>query len=230
MIFMQFLLIPALVAFALVPWCCKRISNWFRDKVDGIFFNSIITFIDSTFLVIFLIGLLHVREVKLGHLEVDNSFWFALSALIVCTLELLLISIFLKCFKGRLDEDWAKRRCGSIYEDLNYRIRGGWALTYPIFYQLRFLALALIVIFMSEYLVFQVLTVILSTVMIVAVLGMAHPFSDVKRNYKMIGSEYVVIVIMDMLLFTSDPSNEPSSRSYIGGAMIAALGISLFVS
>ena len=66
--------------------------------------------------------------------------------------------------------------------------------------------------------------------MIMAVLGMAHPYSEVKKNYKMIGSEFVIVLIMDMLLFTSDPSTAASNRSYIGFAMIAALGISLFLS
>ena len=83
---------------------------------------------------------------------------------------------------------------------------------------------------MSEYLVFQVQTVMVSTVLIVAVLGMAHPFRIVRDNYKMIASESVVIFILDMLLFASDPNTDPEGRSYIGFAIIGALGTYLFFS
>ena len=43
-----------------------------------------------------------------------------------------------------------------MYEDLNFKIRGGWALTYPVLYQLRFLAISGIVVFWGGFLVFQV--------------------------------------------------------------------------
>ena len=99
----QILLIPILVASAMMPWCCQKLSMWFKKKVDSIFFTSIYTFIDSTFLVIFIIGLLNVREVYNGHLEVDTSFWIAISALAVCVIEFVSVGLFLKYCQKRLD-------------------------------------------------------------------------------------------------------------------------------
>ena len=83
---------------------------------------------------------------------------------------------------------------------------------------------------MVKYLVLQVMAVILSSIMITAVLGSAHPYKIVKKNYIEIGNEMVIILIMDLLLFSSDPSVTPENRAYIGFAMIAILGISLFIS
>ena len=40
---------------------------------------------------------------------------------------------FIKRHKG-LDEEKNKNRCGYIYEDLNYKIRGAFALCYPLIY------------------------------------------------------------------------------------------------
>ena len=60
---------------------------------------------------------------------------------------------FIKRHKG-LDEERNKKRCGYIYEDLNYKIRGAFALSYPIVYQLRFVVLVFIVLYLEDVLVF----------------------------------------------------------------------------
>ena len=72
--------------------------------------------------------------------------------------------------------------------------------------------------------------VILTTILITAVLGSAHPHKIVRNNYKEIGNESVIIITMDLLLFSSDPTVSPENRAFIGYAMIAILGISLLFS
>ena len=113
---------------------------------------------------------------------------------------------------------------------MNYKIRGSWTLTYPIFYQVRFVLIAISATFLFKYLVLQVLAVILSSILITAVLGSAHPFKIVRKNYKEIVNESVIIIIMDLLLFSSDPSVDPENRAFIGFAMIGILGLSLLVN
>ena len=78
--------------------------------------------------------------------------------------------------------------------------------------------------------VLQAISIVVSTIFIVAVLGMSHPFKRVSLNYWTIMSESVIIWIMDLLLFSSDPLIETHSRIKIGYAMIAILGLSLFTS
>ena len=83
---------------------------------------------------------------------------------------------------------------------------------------------------MGNYLVVQVLAVTLCSILITAVLGSAHPYKIIRNNYKEIGNESVIILIIDLLLFSSDPSVRPAERSYIGFAMIGVLCISLCFS
>ena len=60
---------------------------------------------------------------------------------------------FIKRHKG-LDEEKNKNRCGYIYEDLNYKIRGAFALCYPLIYQLRFVVLVFTVLYLGDGVVF----------------------------------------------------------------------------
>jgi len=174
-IFLQCSLIPILVFLAIFPWSCVRCSIWLNKKVHSIFFNALLAFIDSTFLVIILPGLLNIREVYYGHLEMDKSFIFSIVFLSALLVELVGVSIYLRCKRNQLDDEAPRKRCGYVFEELNYKIRGGWALTYPILYQIRFVILAGAAIFLGRYLVYQILAVLLITIIIVAVLGYAHP-------------------------------------------------------
>lgn len=69
-------------------------------------------------------------------IEMNSSYWFSVAALIICLLEVVLVSIYLKYhfMNKTLDKESTKDRCGYIFEELNYKIRGGWTLAYPILY------------------------------------------------------------------------------------------------
>ena len=144
--------------------------------------------------------------------------------------EVFAVTMYLLLRRKQLDSEASKNRCGYIFEELNYKIRGAWALLYPIFYQVRFVILAICIIYSGYNLVLQVLVVVLSSIFITAILGFVHPQRIVKDNYKEIWNESVIIMILDLLLFSSDPSVVPKSRSYIGYTMIGVLGVSLCFS
>ena len=82
--------------FSLIPWYCPRVKNWFNNRVSGLFFDALITFIDSTFLVIAIQGLLNVREVYYERLKVDKAFLCSIFALVILFAELIAISAFLR--------------------------------------------------------------------------------------------------------------------------------------
>ena len=63
-----------------------------------------------------------------------------------------------------------------------------------------------------------------------AVLGSAHPMIPIRDNYKNIVNEAVILFILDMLLFSSDPNIDVPARGKIGWAMIVVLGLSLVQS
>ena len=102
-----------------------------------------------------------------------------------------------------------KNRCGYLFKSLNFRIRGSWTLVYPVIYQVRLALLAFTTVLMQDYLVMQTMSVILSSILITSVLGRVHPYKIVKNNYKEIINESVIILIMDLFLFYSDPTISP---------------------
>lgn len=91
-------------------------------------------------------------------------------------------------------------------------------------YQVRFLILIYAVIYLQDFLDVQALLMSLSTIFVVAVVGTHHPFKNLRENYVQIASEAVILVITDLLLFSSDRRIEPDDRQYIGLAILIVLG------
>ena len=100
---LQVAYIIVILILALVPWCCGRVRNWFNNKVGGIFFNALITFVDSTFLVIGMQGLLNVREVYSDRYHLDAGFVWSILAISVLLVELIGVSVFLRHNRNKLD-------------------------------------------------------------------------------------------------------------------------------
>ena len=70
----------------------------------------------------------------------------------------------------------------------------------------------------------------LSTIIIMTILGAAHPYRVVKRNYVSLIDEFIILVVTDLLLFSSNPALDPESREYLGWAIVGILGISIIYS
>lgn len=95
----QGLLIPFFLSLSAFPWCCcPKIQRWADSNVQGIFFNQLIMFIDSTLFMLAITGMLNIREMYYGHLENDTSFKLSVAALAVCFIEMVAISAFLSYF------------------------------------------------------------------------------------------------------------------------------------
>lgn len=86
---------------------------------------------------------------------------------------------------------------------------------------------SLSITFLQNYVHLQALTIILSTIFVIAILGSAHPYQRVSSNYHHIASESVIIVVMDLLLFSSDPAVTVDDRKKLGFSLIAILGLSI---
>ena len=135
------------------------------------FFNGILTFLDGTFLLIILCGTISIKDTLEGKIPVTLSLYFAIGAMIICTCEFIGIIVFFKRKRNELHKEKNRKRCGYIYEELNYRVRGGWALFYPIIYKLRFILIVFATLFLREQTVYSILLIILMTLSIMALLG-----------------------------------------------------------
>ena len=62
-------------------------------------------------------------------------------------MEPIAVLIFMIRNYKSLDTDKHKKRCGFIYQELNYKVRGAKALSSPILYQLRLLVLAYVLLY-----------------------------------------------------------------------------------
>ena len=96
-------------------FCHRNTRNWAKRKIDGITFNSFLTIIDTSFLLLAMTGTINVKSVFDGVLEVDISFYFSILCLTACLLHLICTTCYLSINRISLDEDSKKKRCGYIY-------------------------------------------------------------------------------------------------------------------
>ena len=75
--------------------------------------------------------------------------------------------------------------------------------------------------------VMQVELIIVSTFLVMALIGFVHPL---RKSIRVLIDEFVIILVMDLLFFSSDPAIDPDLRLYIGWGMIGILGLSILVN
>ena len=106
------------LALWLLPFCPQKLRDGSSRRLDKCFFNGLLTFMDGIFFLLLIIGTINViREAKYDEVKKNGSFWFASGAILICTLELLFVSIYLQwLFRQKLlDTKGSKQRCGYIY-------------------------------------------------------------------------------------------------------------------
>ena len=110
---------------------------------------------------------INLQKENQGYVEKDWSYWVSIAFLALLTLELIFVPVFLHRNYPDLDKERNTKKCGYVYEDLNFKIRGKWALAYPVLYQLRFITLTIAIMFLEGWMVTQTLIVCISTLVIV---------------------------------------------------------------
>ena len=119
--------------------------------------------------------MINIKLVSEGAFDAEISFWLAILTIVVCAIQVIGVVIFILYKYETLSEEKNLSRCGYFYSNLNYK-RGRVTAMFLVIYQLRFLVLATVVMFMDEYRVLQVIIVSLATIGVAAVLGGLHPF------------------------------------------------------
>lgn len=101
---------------------------------------------------------------------------------------------------------------------------------YPLIYQIRFAVLVWLALFMQEYMAVQILIFSMMTILTMTVLGTVHPFKDTEENYSQILLEFVILINMDLLMFSTDRLINGEFRMALGWSMIALLGVAILYS
>ena len=148
----------------------------------------------------------------------------------IFAVELISIPIFLAVNSKHLDKKpRLKRRCGYIFDEQNFRTQGAFALAYPILFQLRFVLLVFTFLYLQDYLVAQCLLVSASSIALLIYLGFKKPRTNQSLNKRGIFDEYMILLVMDSLLVSSDPALDVEARENLGWVLIGLLGTAIIV-
>ena len=210
--------------------CGAQFERFAKKQLDKVFFNTILAFIDGTFLVIVFMGIINIQQVQEGKVPINESYWIAVCFLTLYALELLALMFFFCCCFKKLNSDRMIKRCGYIYENLNYKIHGRAPLMYPLIYQIRFAVLVWLALFMKEYMAVQMLIFSLMTILTMTVLGTVSPYKESEENLSQILLEFVILINMDLLMFSTDRLINGEFRMALGWSMIALLGVAIAYS
>ena len=223
----QIFVIPLLVIIMFITVCGKKVSQWAKRKLNQIFCNSILTLIDVSFLMIFMMALINVQQYQMGIVEQNISYWLSVACLTGCAIEMVAVPLFLWRNYDVLDSERVRGRCGYIYQKLNYRVRGAKALLSPIFYQCRLIVLVFAVLYYSDNILVQLQLIQYSSFSLLAMLGYFRPLGGQIDTLHSIFDEIVILFTMDLLLFSSDPTLAPEKRIELGWGMMALLTFSI---
>ena len=56
-------LIPVFALLAVMPCCSEKVKKWSANKVQGAFYNGLLSFVDGTFLLLFITGMINIKHV-----------------------------------------------------------------------------------------------------------------------------------------------------------------------
>ena len=131
-IILEIFLLFLSVLFWKCPCCFQKVRSYSGRRLDSFFFNSLLAFIDGTFLVLLLAATENIIYAIKGEVDVDTSFMFAVTLILLQLGSMIgLIYAFYTRFDN-LDDKKNIDRFGYSYQDLNYKVRGWRALAYPI--------------------------------------------------------------------------------------------------
>ena len=119
-----YLLFPSIVILLLALTHCRnlRIRNKARQAIDRIFFNSILLFLEETYLVTTVccfVNLWYIIDAK-QYFELHSIIAYV-ALLIVIIYPLIIFYLNLRPDNNKLQSEKFKGRVGVIYEDLNFK-------------------------------------------------------------------------------------------------------------
>ena len=75
--------------------------------------------------------------------------------------------------------------------------------------------------------VIQILLISVMSIFVMTLVGFVRP---VKKPFSHLIDEFVVIIVLDLLFFSTDPALDAEMRIYLGWFLISILGLSIFIN
>ena len=153
----------------------------------------------------------------------------AIVILISCLIYFIAITGILCQKPERLEREQILKRFGYIYEELNYKKpeKARLALSLPIFIAARMFVMVIVIMRLDNNLVVQILIFCLMSIILMTIFGNAHPYTERAKSRLGMLTEFVILLVIDVLLCSSNPGLDVSARSYLGWTVIAILSLSM---
>lgn len=98
--------------------CCGPVSRFAKRRLDGIFFNGIIVFVDGSFLIYSVSCMIQIYQVNTGASPRRFGYYFAISLLGSFAVYLAILITYLCCNFSKLRKTEANKWVGAAYDDL----------------------------------------------------------------------------------------------------------------
>ena len=102
-------------------------------------------------------------------------------------------------------------------------------MAHLVLFQLRFVLLVFTILFLQEYLIIQCLLVSASSIALLVFMGFIKPRTDKSLNKRGMFDEYMILLVLDSLLISSDPALNVEARENLGWVLIGLLGTVIIV-
>ena len=157
-----------------------------------------------------------------------NSVALIMNSAVVFLYPVLVIAL---CFvpKETLLKDNVTERIGVMYEDLDLEKKGKIVLLHPIAGLARRIIFGLVLVFMTEYPLFQVYCLMIVCIVSIIVVAYVKPYPSPSENNWEIINETQVTITLYLLFGVTDIITDPYTKDQIGWAMITCTSITLSV-
>ena len=185
-----------LLLYLLSRFCCfQRCRAYFKSQLEKTFFNRVIIFVDSSFLILGVSCTVNIYQVYVGVISKNFSYYFAIFA-IVCYIPYLLVLLFYLCREfPKLETERMKKRVGNSYVDFDLKGAGRSALVYMAISYSRRVALCFVITFGRSSIVAQLLFTNFCSLLIITFIGIMKPFKTKTLNRLELFNEYTILLL-----------------------------------
>ena len=203
----------------------SRFTHWKSKAEKWLKYGFWISFFDETYLFLLICSFLN-----LGYYFQWKRYGEGINCLIalVSVILLLIFPIFVPIFYSKsTNQDLIlkgdsnfKERFGSIIHGLNFKRRGGLALIYPCMQLFRKLWLAYILVFQKDRNLLCIFSVIVQSLIMIGVTGLAEPMTDISENRMQLFNECFILVFVYHLFPLTNFMTNLDVRNDVGNSLM----------